>query len=732
MAGQVWTSKFQPRVEILECRETPARLVVLSEPTIAPVGAVTSLSQQAAFPSGYGFEWSARSEVTAPPGSAAGTFHSGEFTWDGFLEVAVLPDSSESLGTPVSVFVSSSGLIRWDLDPKNSSGASTNEVYLEAGLEGLSPWFELIGGQSDPGGSTMGFESRTASGYVEVATMIGGIIRVAVDASGRSESWVLDPNTIRGKALVELGIGFYMPPDLVAGPITWNRDGTVSLHYEVRFRDLDPTADLQNWLFWLNEDDSPVSEPIPVTLPSRERGTHEIRVAIGPPPLGARKLALSLNSDWFADEQDFENNWSQSEFVHSVAITGATYDGDAQPDVIGRFFSGVSVPGQQYLISISPDLATFVRDSRQIIVRVGPQLLSVEPAISGPGWDGLTYRTAPHDPGQLFADTRLNVGVVAGGRVLAETSALIDVEPLPAWIRASRSWSSQFQPATLGYVFSGTLLNLGNSTTVNPVRQAVGLPGVHRLTVQANMQVHAPLDPTRSDLVTVNGTGRATGVYHNRPLFDMTGPLDAAPFGLIWQLDPRNLTLSLGQISLNLAGQTTLNNIFGTGTRKWGFFRTTPIMQATVDYDATMALSFASDGRLIPNLSTLSFEYRGSLQGNLGVTLPLGPNLNIALMRLRGQVGVPPAVLQQIHGDLTGTRSIPLLQIESPATGRLDAGQTVRLRGFGLTAWVMPLSRFSILRIVPNMGYSLTWDGGSFAEATAVRLNQVFAMDRQT
>lgn len=732
MPREQWTPRFRPRLEMLECRETPARLIVLNEPPIAPVGAVTSSSQQVAFPTGYGFEWSARSEVTAPPGSAAGTFHPGAFTWSGFLEVAVVPDSLESPGMPVSVFVSSSGLIRWDLDPKNSSGPSTNEVRLQAGIDGQSPWFELIGGQSDPGGSTTGFQTRSASGYVEVATMIGGTIRVAVDASGRSDSWVLDPNTFRGKALAELGIGFYMPPDLVAGPITWNRDGTVSLNYEVHFRDLDPTVELQNWLFWLSEDDAPVSEPIPVHLPSRVRGPHELRVPVGPPPVGARKLAFSLNSDWFADEQTFENNWSQSEFVHSIAFTGATYDGDAQPDVIGRFFSGVSVPGQQYLISISPDLATFVRDSRQILVRVGPQILAVEPAASGPAWDGLTFRTAPHDPGGLFSDTTLSVQVMAGGRVMAQTSALIDVEPLPTWIRASRSWASQFHPATLSYVFSGTLLNLGTSTTVNPVRQAVGLPGIHRLTVQADVQVSAPLDPTRSDLVVVNGTGRVTGVYHNRQLFDMTGPLHTAPFGMLWQLDPRSLALSLGQISLNLAGQTTLNNIFGTGTRAWGFFRTTPTMQATVDYVATMALSFASDGRLIPNLSTLSFEYRGTLQGNLGVTLPMGPNLNTALMRLRSQVGVPPAVLQQIHGDLTGTRHIPHLQIESPATGRLDAGQTVRLRGFGQSPWVMPLSRFSILRITPNMGYTLTWDGGSFVEAIAARLNRRFALDRQT
>ncbi len=721
----------RPVVEPLESRDAPARLVVLSEPTLTPTGAVAASMQIAPFPLGYGLEWSGQVQVTAPQGSATGTFHPGAFTWEGILEVAVEPEVGETLGTPVSVFVSSGGTIGWDLDPKTASGPSTSQVRLGAGIEGQAPWFDLIGGQSDPDGSTTGSQAQSDSAYVEIATSIGDTIRIGVTSAGQSDSWVLNANTIRGKVSSELGVGFYLPPDLVAGPITWNRDGTVGLQYEVRFRDLDPTTELQNELIWLNDNDAPVSDPIPVVLPQRTRGEHELRVVLGPPPLGARKLAFSVNSDGFVDEQDLGNNWSESVFVHDVAITGATFDGDSRPDVIGRFFSGVSVPGQHYLIRISSDLATFVRDARQIIARLGPNILSVKPAVSGPTWDGLTYRTAVHDPGRLIGDTQLTVHVMAGGRSLAQTSVLIDVEPMPTWIRAQRLWSAQFVAATQSYTFSGPILDLSVASLVNPVRRWVGLPASHRLQVTANLQVAAGLDPTRSDLLTVSGSGRAVGIYHNRLLFEVNGPLNIAPFDLQWNLDPRTLVLSSAQVTLNYSGQSSLSHLFGTEPRSSEMFRLTPTINAVVDYSAAMSVSLWSEGRITPESSTLSFDYRGALSGDLGLVLPLGPTLSHALQRLRGLVGVPSPILHQIQADLTGTRRLPTLQIFSPLAGRLDSARSVRVSGYGRSPRLLPLMQNSLIQFSPNISYSLVWEGGSFVEPAAEQLNRLFALERR-
>lgn len=717
-------------LERLEPRETPARVEFVSEPIFTPTGNAFLTTTQTPFPSGYGTEWSGLAEVTAPTGAASGTYHPGSFAWSGFLELAIQPDAGETLGTPVTVYLSSSGQIRWDLDPKTASGSTTNSIHLRAGLEEETPWFDLQGGQNNPNNSSTTTSTRSGTGFVAVAASIGDIIRVEVQSSGQSDAWVLPSLAVRGKVSAEVGIGALLPPDLVAGPIRWNRDGTVTIGYDIRFRDLDPAAEVPNGLIWLDQDDAPVSDLIPVELAHRTRGSHEQVVPLGPPPPGAVKLQWHLNSGDFADEQDYDNNISEAPFVANVSLTQASFDGDNRPDVIGRFFSGVPVSGQSYVIQISPELATFVRDARQIRVQVGATPLRVEPAISGPGWDGLTYRTATHDPGRLFGDTPLRVQVLAGGRVLAQTAAWIDVEPLPLWLRANRSWTSTFDPLAAQYSFAGSLVRLSAGSPVNPGRAWLRGPAPHRLDLSTSLQVTASLDPTRSDLLTVQGTGRAAGIFHNRTLFDLTGPLNSSPFSLSWNLDPRTLNLLNGQLTLNIVGQNALAQLFGATPRNWLWFQVTPQIDALVDYTAHSTMNFLGDGRLDPMTSTLSFDYRGTLSGSLDVQLPLGPTLGAALFRLRQAAGVPDSVLQQIHHDLTGTASLPSVLITTEVAGQLDVTRSFRLAGSGLVSPPSPRTSSGRLRIVPTAQYTLTWPGGSFSQLDAVTLARYFAWDR--
>ena len=721
---------WRPDWEILESREAPARLVVQSEPTFTPSGSAVISSSLTPFPSGYGAEWSTLAEVTPPSGAAGGTFHSGSFDWSGFLDWAIEPDPGETLGTPLTVFLSSSGLIRWDLDPKTADGPTTNSIALRATRTGETPWFNLSGGQTDPDNSSMTTEIQTGSGYTAVPAHIGDTIRIEVQATGQSDAWVLPPSNARGRVAASLGIGAYLPPDLVAGPISWNRDGTVTLRYQIRFRPIDPATDFSNSLIWLDDDGMAVSEPIPVPLPQRSPGSYEQRFALGPPPPGATKLQFTLNADFLTDEQDFDNNSSTVPFVAEVALLQATFDGDSRPDVVGRFFAGIPVPDQRYLLQISPELATFVRDPRQIFVRVGAVPLGVEPADTGPGWDGLTYRTRPHDPGRLLGDTHLSVQVRAGGRILAETSALLDIEPLPLWLRSQRSWALTFDPGTASYSFAGLLAHLSASSLANPGRIWLGLPTVHRFNVWAQVQVNASIDPSRSDLLTVNGTGRATGWYHGRPLFDLAGPLNSPPFSLQWNLDPRTLNLVHGQLQFQLVGQTAIPQLFDTSTRSWQRFLVTPQIEALVDYAATMSLDFLSNGAIQPVTSSLAFDYRGNLSGALDLRLPLGPTLATALPRLQALLKVPPSIVQQIREALAGSGQLPLLHIAAPISGQFDLSRTFRISGFGLTPVVVPTARTGRLRLNPSVSYSLTWPGGSYTEPNAVWLQRLFELDR--
>ena len=75
------------------------------------------------------------------------------------------------------------------------------------------------------------------------------------------------------------------------------------------------------------------------------RGTYNRHLnAIAPPPPAATRLWLVLDADDDVPaEQSDTNNQSSQAFTNAVVFTSAKYDGDAAPNVIGRFFAGIQV-----------------------------------------------------------------------------------------------------------------------------------------------------------------------------------------------------------------------------------------------------------------------------------------------------------------------------------------------------------------------------------------------------
>src|SRR5262245_24877925 len=420
---------FTPRLQLLEGRDAPAQLVIVDTPTFTPNG--DARTSAVITPLDYSIAWDGHVEVAPPTGSAANSFHPGNFTWTGNLDLLVQAESGEVNGTPVVVTLSTGGFLNWDLDPKTSGGFTTSSGTLSAGLDGAATWFDLTGGQSSPANHSETSDGANGNGFEVINTTIGSIIRIVVTSTGNSASWVKsDGTTYRGKISADFGAGYYMPPDLTAGTITFNPTGGVDFQYAVNFRSIVPGITPTAQLFW-GDDNGPSGNPIYSESTPLARGTYNRHLnAISPPPVAATRLWLVVNGDMVIDEQDFTNNQSSTPFTNAVVFTGARYDGDSSPNVVGRFFSGVSVPGQNYTVQLTPDLAAFVSDPKQVVVRVGTTTLTAMRSDPGPGWDHRTYVTSGHDVGLLTRDTPVDVRVIVGGRVLASASEMIDVEPL--------------------------------------------------------------------------------------------------------------------------------------------------------------------------------------------------------------------------------------------------------------------------------------------------------------
>src|SRR5262249_35910493 len=150
-------------------------------------------------PFNYGLAWDGHAEVAPPTGALLNSFHPGDFTWSGNLDLLVQAESGEVNGTPVKVTLSAGGSIAWDLDPKRSGGFTPSPITLAAGFEGQTPWFNLSGGLSNPANASESSDSANGNDFEVIDTTIGSTIRIVVTSAGNSASWVKSDGSFRGK-----------------------------------------------------------------------------------------------------------------------------------------------------------------------------------------------------------------------------------------------------------------------------------------------------------------------------------------------------------------------------------------------------------------------------------------------------------------------------------------------------------------------------------------------------
>jgi hypothetical protein len=721
---------FHPRVEALEPRDVPVQLVFTDTPVFLPGGDPNNSGVTVSVtPFNYGEAWEGTATVAPPSGAAANGFFPGSFNWGGNLDLTLQAESGEVNGTPVTITLSTGGLLTWDLDPKNSGGYSTNSVSVAAGLDAAPVWFDLSDGQSTPANHSETSSQDNGNGFEVINTTIGSTIRIVVNSSGQSDAWTKADGTPRGKVSADFQAGYYMPPDLVAGAVTFNPAGGVDFQYSVNFTDITGTAPKAQ-LFW-GDDNGPTGAALYTEDVPLARGVYNRHLnSVAAPPSGATRLWLVVDGEQVTDEQSFDNNKSSSApYNFGVTFTGAKFDGDSRPDVVGRFFAGISAPGENYTLQLSPDVASFVTSSSQVVVKVGNTTLTAARSDPTAAWDHRTYVTSSHDPGLLTKSTPLTVQIIAGGHILATATETIDVEPLPTWLTNVKPLTKSFDTNTLTYSFSGPMLNVTTGSRSGPPGfTQYGLGGANRVDVTASMQFEASLIPDGA-LVDFGGTGHAKGWYYGRQLFDVTGSFPSAgPFDSTLTFDGGSLAITGGSLTFNLNSGQNYSDIFATPAYTKGYFRLVPHVNANVNYTVAMNAVFLPDGRLDPNSATLSFNYQGLLTGTLKPAISLGPTLDAALWTLNNVLGVPTAVTDQIRHDVHGTRAVPTVDLNSTVTGELDANATLGLGGAGLNSSTTLKAFHTLLDLVPTVSFTVTWPANTYTVNNSSPLSKYFTI----
>lgn len=194
------------------------------------------------------------------------------------------------------------------------------------------------------------------------------------------------------------------------------------------------------------------------------------------PPDGTNYLILVADPNNLIQESDETNNVAAVPYLPMIIFTGAKYNGNSSPDVIGRFFADPAtgtppITDETLTLKLTDSLAALRPTVTVGSYTTGPK---ADGAVS---WDGQTYVTEGFDPGTLVDMATLSSQAAFDGQVIEEAnSPRFHVVPLPSWIATMTKLDVQFVPVVGGmsgdYTFDGLLkdftLSLPPSVTTLP------------------------------------------------------------------------------------------------------------------------------------------------------------------------------------------------------------------------------------------------------------------------
>jgi hypothetical protein len=470
--------------------------------------------------------------------------------------------------------------------------------------------------------------------------------------------------------------------DLVATELRWDTArGGVDFAYEVRNDDLPSDATIK--FYWYDVGGAQRGEVrglrtrLQKDSTLAQSGPHQLGRPIHPGvPSGATSLRMVVDDGDAIDEASESNNTLSLAYEPRFALV-AKYDGAASPDVIGRFFTGPVIFGQNVTFTLPESLAAF--KPTQISARLGSRDLPVTST------GGRSYVTGDFDPSGLRQDTDLVIEVKSGSIVLHSERALVDVEPIPDWLYNSLSRKDfGFEPSTGKYTFAGTLLNFttsslngfalpGNATI--PGDNWFGIGKKTGLDARATLEIKTGLNPTEGpdsnvhlnvDLVFL---GRSV---YRRSYDSKTG----TPLSFSSDLNPKTLEYTGATLSYHETGTRTVDVLKDeTFTKK--YFSLKSAVTANLTHELTLTVSFGPNGSITN--SDIGFDLHGVLSGNfLDVTIAADGD---ALKLLQGLTkGSPQGILTSlVTSALQNLGILPSARIRAGVTGNLNLNGHAKL-----------------------------------------------------
>ncbi len=453
---------------------------------------------------------------------------------------------------------------------------------------------------------------------------------------------------------------------IVATGLAWNPiRGGISISYSVQGGDL--TTDSTIKFYWVGGDQ-------PVELPELQlalkvgsgldtQGNHgplaRPNITTLPPP-GATGLKMVIDEGGSTKERTID-------YQPSFDIN-AKFNGESSPGVIGRFFSGPDVTGENATFKLPDSLAALNPTSIEATLGSNPLTVS--------STGGSSYKTSDFNPGSLDTSTDLVITVKKGTAVLDTERATVEVVRLPDWFKNMLTQNPVgFDPATGTYTLSGYFLNVktGNLFPLPLPKEGIWFGGgvSSGLDAQAFVKVTTGLDPTQDPQVLatldINLVFLGDSVYTQHYVsVNGQGSADGGKFTFKADLDPKTLQLTGATLSYHENGSGPVDVLKGRQFAK-GFYRATSAVQADLTYDLKLSLSLDTTGAI--QNSQLAFDLGGTLSGNLTDVQITSNSAALRILELVKRANPHSQLLTNLISALQNLGILPSFDIKAPVTG---------------------------------------------------------------
>ncbi|QEH35197.1 hypothetical protein OJF2_37440 [Aquisphaera giovannonii] len=581
----------------------------------------------------------------------------------GPLTVKIDPGPGEAVGQPVTLTLSS------DFEDYGDSSFEFDATYAIGGasavLEHADPAHPTVVGQ--------GGKDAT------LAAKIGDTFQIGFHAKASGS----EPDYQHAAGGYDMTLGMTVDvtrPLITAESLDWDPKGGVDFAYSVATTPIPVNTRVE--FYWIDDEGNDLAElpelgfPISAGSGLAAVGDHNVgRLNLtAPPPQGATALEVDIDPDGTVDADPDSVEYLDLDLdLNTQFVIRAKYDGSSDPDVIGRFFQGVKVPGEDASFTL-PDGITALGPAT-VTATLGGLPLALTKTGTG------SYTTADFDPSGYANGTALKVTVSVGGKAVATQQATLDVEPLPKWY-TTLGGKATFDASSGAYTFKASLLDVHTSGSF-ALPALAQVPGLwfgagqdSGLDATIALNVQAGLDPTETP--HVQGTFGADltflgqEVYKNQFDSDQQG----SPFTISIALDPKTLALQSGTVSYSESHSQDVG-LFKGQLFHTSFFQMLSAIDVNLTEDLGLDITLNADGSFTD--SQLTFDLKGTLSGNLADLSFTSSSAGLGILKLVNRLA-PQAILKNLISEALDQLGIlPDFSMKAGVSGSIEVAGAVQL-----------------------------------------------------